>query len=319
MKKNLIAVAAAAAFIATGTMLPSCNKTNKMEKNPFLEPYTTEYEIPPFEEIEYEHYLPALEAGIAQKTQEIADIVANPEPATFDNTIMPLERSGEILEKVAMVFFALDESNSSDEMVEIAETFYPKYSQFSDEITMNDSLFQRIKTVYDNRESLDPDQKRAVEDYYKEFARNGALLSPEKKAELKEVNTELANLYLTFNKNLLNATNDFSIVVEDSARLAGLPESSIAVAADEAKNRGLEGKWVFTLHAPSRLPLLQYGDDRELRREMYEGYTTLASSGQYNNLPVINSILKARAHKAQLLGYKGFRFIHDRKCNGQEC
>ncbi len=280
--------------------------TSNTHKNPFLSAYTTPYEIPPFDSISYSDYLPALEAGIEQKKAQIDSIVSNPEPATFENTIMPLERSGEILYRVATVFFALDESNSSPEMVEIAETFYPKYSQFGDEMTMNDALFQRIKTVYDNREGLDPDQRRAVESYYKNFVRNGALLEADKKEELKAVNTDLANLYLTFNKNLLNATNAFEIVVEDSARLAGLPQSSIAQAADEAKSRGMEGKWVFTLHAPSRLPLLQFADDRDLRQQMYEGYTNLAFDGEYSNQPVINKILQARTRKAALLGFKDY-------------
>ena len=280
--------------------------TSNTHKNPFLSAYTTPYEIPPFDSISYSDYLPALEAGIEQKKAQIDSIVSNPEPATFENTIMPLERSGEILDRVATVFFALDESNSSPEMVEIAETFYPKYSQFGDEMTMNDALFQRIKTVYDNREGLDPDQRRAVESYYKNFVRNGALLEADKKEELKPVNTDLANLYLTFNKNLLNATNAFEIVVEDSARLAGLPQSSIAQAADEAKSRGMEGKWVFTLHAPSRLPLLQFADDRDLRQQMYEGYTNLAFDGEYSNQPVINKILQARTRKAALLGFKDY-------------
>ncbi len=280
--------------------------TSNTRQNPFLTAYTTPYEIPPFDSIAYTDYLPALDAGIEQKKAQIDSIVNNPEAATFENTIMPLERSGEILDRVAMVFFALDESNSSPEMVEIAETFYPKYSQFSDEMTMNDALFERIKTVYDNRESLESDQKRAVENYYKSFVRNGALLDAEKKEELKAVNTELANLYLTFNKNLLNATNAFEIVVEDSTRLSGLPQSSIAQAAEEANSRGMEGKWVFTLHAPSRLPLLQFADDRDLRQQMYQGYTTLAFEGENSNQPVINKILQARTRKAALLGFKDY-------------
>ncbi len=302
--KNSILIAAAALTLAS-----ACNSTNnnEMAENPFLAPYETPYEIPPFDEISYGHYLPALDSGIAQKKAQILEIVSNPDSATFENTIMPLEHSGEILDKVAYVFFALDESNSSPEMVEIAEKFYPAYSQFADEMTMNDSLFARIKTVYDNRESLDPDQKRAVEDYYKDFTRNGALLSPEKKEELKAVNTELAELYLTFNKNLLNATNAFEIVVNDSTELAGLPASSIAQAAEAAKERNLgDGNWVFTLHAPSRLPLLQYADNRELRRKMYEGYTTLATSGECNNLPIINKVLQARTKKAALLGFENY-------------
>lgn len=300
MKHCLIALCAAALMVG-------CNskKASEMHENPFMSAYDTPYEIPPFDKIEYDDYLPALKAGIEQKKAQIDSITANPEEATFDNTIMPLERSGEILDRVAYVFFALDESNSSDEMVKIAEEFYPTYSQFGDEMTMNDALFQRIKHVYDNREGLDPDKKLAVENYYKQFTRNGALLPADKKEELKTVNTELANLYLTFNKNLLAATNAFEIVVADSTRLAGLPQSSIDQAAEEAKNRGKEG-WVFTLHAPSRLPLLQFAQDRDLRKQMYEGYTTLASDGQYNNLPVINKILQARAKKAALLGFKNF-------------
>lgn len=299
MKHSIIS----AAVIGTAMAFSGCSGKHT---NPFLEAYSTPYEIPPFEQIQTSDYLPALEAGIAQKKAQIDSIVNNPEAPTFENTIMPLENSGEILTKVAMVFFALDESNSSPELVEVAEKFHPAYSQFNDEMMMNDKLFQRVKAVYDNREGLDEDQKLAVEDYYKDFTRNGALLNPEQKEELKNINTELTNLYLTFNKNLLNATNSFEIVVDDKAKLAGLPESSIAQAADEAKKRGKEGKWVFTLHAPSRLPLLQFADNRELRQQMYQGYTSLASEGQYDNKPVINKILQARAKKAQLLGFENF-------------
>lgn len=281
----------------------------EMHKNPFLESYTTKYEIPPFDQIEYGDYLPALEAGIEQKKAQIEEIVNNPDEPTFDNTIMALENSGEIFDKVTKVFFALDESNSSPEMVEISEKFYPAVTKFSDELTMNDKLFARIKHIYDNRDSigLAPDQKRAVEDYYKSFTLNGALLPADKKAELMDVNGKLSALYLKFNKNLLNATNSFEIVVSDSAELAGLPESSIHQAADAAKAKNLgPDKWVFTLHAPSRLPLLQFADNRDLREKMYKGYTTLASSGEYDNRPVISEILKLRARKAALLGFKDF-------------
>ncbi|MDE6311387.1 MAG: M3 family metallopeptidase [Muribaculaceae bacterium] len=303
MKKILIPLAAAALLMAGG----ACQKKDDMSNNPFLKAYETPYEIPPFDSIAYEHYLPALRAGIAQQQAEIDSIVANPAEPTFENTILALDNSGEVLNKVAYVFFALDESNSSDEMVAIAEEFYPLFQDATDRMTMNDALFSRIKAVYDKRDALDTDQRRLTEDYYKRFTRNGALLSAEDKEQLKALNAELSNLYLTFNKNLLNATNAFSITVTDSTRLAGLPASSVAQAAEAAAERGLpEGNWVFTLHAPSRLPLLQYASDRELRRQMYEGYTSLASSGEYNNLPVINKILQARAKKAKLLGFKDF-------------
>ncbi len=303
MKQRVLTIAAAGVLAVAAVA-----QTNSMHKNPFLEPYTTPYQIPPFESIEYGDYMPALRAGIEQKRQQIEAITSDPAEATFENTIMPLERSGEILDKVAAVFFALDESNSSPEMVAIAEEFYPAYSQFADEVAMNDALFRRVRHIHDNIGDIRRgDYRKAVEDYYKMFVRNGALLSPEGKDSLKAINTELTGLYLTFNKNLLNATNEFAIVVDNPDELSGLPAGSIAVAAEEAVARGLgEGHWVFTLHAPSRLPLLQYADSRELRRKMYQGYTSLALSGQYNNMPVINRILQARARKASLLGYENF-------------
>ncbi len=298
-----------ALFIASAALLgaTASGGAQTQPQNPFLQDYTTIYEIPPFEEIQYEHYIPALLAGIDRHNAEISAIVNNKGEATFDNTILPLEQSGKILEKVAMVFLALEESNSSPEMVKIAEQFYPIYSQHSDEVAMNPDLAKRITHVYENRAGLAPDKRRAVELSYKALARSGAFLDEDKKAELIEVNTELTNLYLLFNKNLLNATNAFSIVVDNKSRLAGLPDNVVAVAAEEAASRGLgDGKWVFTLHAPSRLPVLQYAADRQLRRQMYEGYTSLASAEPYNNLEVINKILKARARKAALLGYDNF-------------
>jgi len=274
--------------------------------NPFLTEYKTIYQIPPFEQIRYEHYLPALEAGIAEQNGNVYAITANRDAATFENTILALENSSPILDRVTSVFFNLTESNASPEFDEISATFIPRYSQHSDDVMMNDRLFTRVKSVYDNRENLDADQRRLVEDYYKQFTRNGALLSVADKDQLKEINTRLADLFLKFNKNLLDATNSFEIVVDDPAALSGLPQSSIDQAAEEAKARGKEGKYVFTLHAPSRLPLLQYADNRDLRRRMYEGYTSLASSGKYDNYPIISEILGLRARKAALLGFKDF-------------
>ncbi len=304
MKSKLLTFAVATCLGAT---MLSCSKD--MRQNPFLEEYTTVYEIPPFDKITNADYLPALEEGIKLQNAEIEAICNNPEAPTFENTILALDNSGAVLNKVLYVFFALSESNSSDELVKISEVLMPMYSQHSDQMSMNDKLFARVKQVYDNRESLGlaTDQLRLVEKYYKNFTRNGALLSPEQKDELMAVNTKLTSLFLKFNKNLLDATNSFSIVVEDSTRLAGLPANVISSAADEAKSRNLgEGKWVFTLHAPSRLPVLQYAADRELRRQMYEGYTSLATAEPYNNYPVIDSILQVRSQKAAILGFDNF-------------
>ena len=276
--------------------------------NPFLTPYDTPFQIPPFERIEIGDYLPALKEGIRQQKEEIEAIVNNPHKPTFDNTILAMEKSGELSSRVMSVFGSLSECMSSPEMESVAEEFFPLYSAANDEIMMNDKLFARVKTIYDNLDKLklDGPQRRAVEESYREFVRNGALLSPEKKEELKKLNNTLTELYLKFNKNLLNATNTFSIVINNKDELAGLPASTVALAADEAASRGLKGTWVFTLHAPSRLPVLQFADNRDLRRKMYQGYTTLASSGQYNNYPVIGEIVKTRAKKAKLLGYPDF-------------
>ncbi len=276
--------------------------------NPFLEPYNTPYNIPPFEKIQYGDYLPAMEQGIKEYKKDIDAIVNNPAKPDFNNTILAMEKSGELLNRVMTVFSALDETESCPEMVAISEKAYPMYSQCTDEVMMNAKLFQRVKSVYDRRNSLNltAPQKRAVELLYKRFTRSGALLSDVDKEKLKNINTELTDLYLKFNKNLLDDTNAFQLFVTDKSQLAGLPEANVAQAADAAKAAGKDGQWLFTLHAPSRLPLLQYADNRELRKKMYLGYINLASSGKNDNRPVINRILQARAQKAKLLGFKDF-------------
>lgn len=304
-KKLLTAVAAGVCLLATQNQAFAMNESHV---NPFLVPYDTPYEIPPFEKIAYSDYIPALEKGIAEQKKAVEAIIKNKKKPTFENTVLAFEKSGDLINRVMLVFSSLDECLSSPEMVEIAEKAYPMYSVHSDEMMMNDDLFKRFKNLYDNRDKLNltGPQRRAVEEYYKSFTRAGALLDAKKKAELSDINTRLTDLYLKFNKNLLNATNAYELVVDDAAKLAGLPASSIDQAADEAKARGLDGKWVFTLHAPSRLPLLQYADNRDLRRQMYQAYTSLASAGEYNNYPVINDILKTRAAKAALLGYPDY-------------
>lgn len=296
--------------IAASLVLPIASHaaTAATRTNPFLEPYNTPYNIPPFEKIQYGDYLPAIEQGIKEYKKEIDAIVSNPAKPDFNNTILAMEKSGLLLNRVMSVFSALDETESCPEMVAISEKAYPMYSQCNDEVMMNPGLFKRVKSVYDRRKSLNltAPQMRAVEQLYKNFTRNGALLSDSDKEKLKAINTNLTDLYLKFNKNLLDDTNAFQLFVTDRAKLAGLPEANIAQAADAAKAAGKEGQWLFTLHAPSRLPLLQYADNRDLRRQMYEGYINLASSGTNDNRPVINRILQERAQKAKLLGFKDF-------------
>ena len=304
MKK--LFTAAAGSLILAATLTTPTDMTAQTRQNPFMVPYDTPYEIPPFDKIQYEDYLPAIEKGIEIQRKEIGANANNPEKPTFENTILAMEKSGELLHRAMLVFGALDETDNNAQMQAISEKAYPMESAASDEISMNPKLFERVK--YHNRDKLGLDvaQKRAVELSYKSFTRNGALLSDAKKEELKAINNRLTDLYLKFNKNLLASTNSFEIVVDNEADLAGLPAGIIATVATEAANRGKAGKWVFTLHAPSRLPVLKYADNRALRQKMYEGYMNLASTGEYDNRPVIGDIIKARTKKAQILGYKDY-------------
>lgn len=309
MKKNHIVMAAMLALaagmpVAAKDSMPSMNR-----ENPLLTDYQTEFDIPPFEKIKVGDYMPALKAAIKAQQAEVDAIVSNPARPDFNNTIYALDKSGMLLNRVVMLFSGLDEALSTPELVEVAEQFYPQLQQWSDEMAMNPKLFARIKEVYDNRESmgLNTAQTRMVEQSYRDAVRSGALLDAESQNQLKAINGKLTDLYLQFNKNLLSATNEFVIEVTDEARLAGLPQGVIDAAAEAAAERNLpKGTYVFTLHGPSRLPVLQYAADRSLRRQMYEGYTSLASSGKYDNSAVINEIVKERTAKARLLGYPDF-------------
>ncbi|MDE6078911.1 MAG: M3 family metallopeptidase [Duncaniella sp.] len=298
-----------AAALTAAIGLTSCaGAGGASHTNPFLEAYDTPYEIPPFDKIEYSDYLPAIEQGIAEQKAEIDAIVKQRSTPDFENTILAMEKSGELLNRVMLVFASLDETDNNEQMQELSEKIYPMVSEASDEISMNPLLFDKVKYVYDRRDSLglDDAQRRAVEQTYKSFTRSGALLDDAQKEQLKAVNKRLTDLYLAFNKNLLAATNEFELVIDNEADLAGIPAPIVATAAEEAKARGKEGKWVFTLHAPSRLPVLKYADSRDVRRKMYEGYMNLASQAPYDNRPVINDILHARAEKAKLLGFKDY-------------
>ncbi len=291
---------------AAALSVVSCSKQER--KNPFMQAYDTPFQIPPFEEIEISDYMPAFEAGVAEARASIDSIVNNPEAPTFANTILAMDNLSPTLERVMSVLMSLTEADATDELTAVSDSILPMYSAFSDELMMNDGLFQRVKALYDRRDSLGlaHDEMRALEHTYRDFTLNGALLSDADKARLKEVNNRLSNLYIKFNKNLLNANNAFEIVVDNEADLAGIPASTVENAATEAKERGKEGKWVFTLHAPSRLPVLQYADNRDLREKMWKGYTGNAQSGDNNNLPVIEEIVKARAEKASIMGFKNF-------------
>lgn len=303
MKHKFLTAAAVALTMACATSTPM-----QARENPFLQPYTAKYEIPPFEQITTADFLPAVQAGITQQRANLEKIVNNPDAPTFENTIMPLENLSPILDRVSSVFFHYDSAMKTPEISEAAETIVPLLDDANNEVMLSEKLFERIKTLKEGlkKSKLTPVQKRVVEKYYRQFEEQGAALDPARKKELVRINSELSKLFMQFNKNLLKATNDFSILVYDKADLAGLPESAVANAAEAAKARGLEGLYVFTLHGPSRLPVMQYADNRGLREAMWKGYTSLASTGETSNVAVIDKIVKLRAEKAKVMGFKDF-------------
>lgn len=293
--------------------LASCTTTQKTDEpavaNPFLSEYTTPFQVPPFDKIQKAHYLPAFEAGIAEQVAEIETIVNNEETPTFENTILPYDKSGEILKRVSGVFFNMIECCSDDEMQNLANQILPMMSKHSDDIMMNPRLFERIDYVFQHRNEMDLDdqQIRVVEKYHNDFIRNGAGLNEEDQAELSQINEQLSTLSLQFGTNLLKENDNFKLVIDDPTDLAGLPQSSIDAAAEQAKSDGMEGKWVFTLSKPSLIPFLQYADNRALREKIYRGYFMRGNNGnEFDNNGLANEMIKLRVRKANLLGFDNY-------------
>ena len=296
MKKVLILGVMAMSLLA-------CNQTN-----PLLEQPNTPFGVPAFDKVKIEHYLPAFEEAIRQNKAEIDAIVNNEDAPTFENTIVALDRSGLLLDRVTGVFFNVLEADGNDEMNAIAEQVSPMLSDLSDGIILNDALFQRVKAVYDEREQLglNAEQMRLVTQTYKAFADNGANLPEDKKERLKEINQELSLLSLKFGNNVVAETNsdDVKRFITDEALLAGLPESAKAAAAEEAEAAGHPGEWLFTPKRTSFTPVLQYCENRELRKQLLMDYTTRGNHDNENdNKAVIIREMELRIERAKLFGY----------------
>ncbi|NPA36865.1 MAG: M3 family metallopeptidase [Chlorobi bacterium] len=284
-----------------------CTETKKEEQNPFFTEWNTPFGIPPFESIKPEHYIPAMEKGMEEQNKEIEAIVNNPEEPTWDNTLKALDYSGELLRKVLKVYYNQISANTNDELQKVQTEMSPKLSAHFDEISLNPKLFERIKYVYENQDKykLTDEEKYLLENHYKELVRNGANLSPEDKEKLKEINQKLSKLEVKFNQNLLAETNKYKIVIDDEKDLEGLPQSVIDAGAAEAKAAGLDGKWVYTVQRPSMYPFLTYSKNRELRKKLYNYYTTRANhDDEHDNKAIVAEIVALRADKAKLLGYK---------------
>ena len=281
------------------------NMTSCMNKNPFFGEYKTPHQTAPFNKIKIEHYEPALLEGIKRHQAEIDAIVNNTEAPTFENTIVALDFAGEMLGRVTSVFFNLNSAETSDEMQALAQKLSPVLTEHSNNVSLNEKLFSRIKYVYEtiNKDALSAEQKRLLQSTYDGFARSGANLNEEDKAKYRELTTELSQATLAFGQNMLKATNSFLLNVTDSTRLAGMPESALEAAAQTAKEKGQEG-WTFTLHAPSYSPLMMYCEDRALRQELYMAFNTQnVQNNENNNEELVKKIVNLRLSIAELLGY----------------
>ena len=291
-------------FIAA-VMLPlilSC----KME-NPLLTESKLPFGAPQFDKIRNEHYMPAFEQGIAEAKAEIDAIANNPEAPSFENTIEAMEYSGETLDRVSSIFYNLMEADVNEQMQQIAEEVAPMLNDYSMYVSLNEKLFERVKAVYEQRDSLalEKDQLKLLENTYRSFTRNGANLQGEDREKYSRISEELSLTTLAFQKNLLAATNAYVLNITDSTKLDGLPAYVVDAAAESAAEKGLEG-WAFTLDYPSYSPFMKYCNDRELRRQMYMAYGSRAVGGEYSNCENVSKIIDLRIQSAQLLGYRTY-------------
>ena len=277
------------------------------EQNPFFTRYNTPHQTIPFNLIRNEHYEPAMMEGMRKQDEEISHIIDNPEPPTFENTIEMLEKSGDLLDRVTTVFGNLMSADTNDEMEAIAEKMMPLLTEHGNNITLNDRLFQRIKSVYEQKDSLhlNKEQEMLLEKTYDGFIRNGANLSETDKGALRKLNTELSMLTLQFSQNHLKATHQYELPITRE-QLGGVPEHVIASYAQNAKERGKEG-FIVTLEAPSYMPFMKYVKDRDLRKELYMAYNTQCTHDDgFNNIDIVRKIVNCRLQIAQLLGFPTF-------------
>lgn len=294
------------ALLMTGITVRAQENSN----NPFFSDFTTTFGVPPFDKIDTSHYVPAFTRGIAEQQAEIDAIVNNPARPDFANTIAALDGSGALLSRVGSVFYALNSANTNATMQDIARRISPMTTNHSDNIMLNGKLFQRIKSVYENRlqSNLDEQQIRVTEKYYTDFVRNGANLNDADQEKLRKINQDLSELQLKFSENLLAETNtNFKLVVDNKDDLKGLPADAIMAAATAGEQFNMKGKWVFTLQKPSMLPFLQYAENRALREKLYRGYFMRGNNNDaFDNKESILGILNLRSEKAKLLGYKTY-------------
>lgn len=286
--------------------LPAQSQTTD---NPFFSEWKTPFQTPPFSEIKKEHFLLAYEEGIKQQNAEFEAIVSNSDKPTFENTITAIEKSGQLLTKVNKVFSSLSGTDNDDEMQKIAEESTSMLSKHFDDFYLNEKLFQRIKTLYDEKESLNltTEQNRLLENYYIDFVRGGANLNEEGKVKLRKINDELSQLILKFGDNVRKENNKFQLIVDKQEDLTGLPDASIQAAKEKAEKQDLQGKWLLTIDKPTLIPFLQFAEKRELREKMYKAYMNRGNNNDgLDNKKIFARIVILRIQKANLLGYNTY-------------
>ena len=295
-------------FLTAVVLTTGCKEEVKSD-NPFFNNYKTPFEVPPFEQIKAAHFMPAYIKGFAEQRTEIKAIIKNPKVPDFENTIKQLEYSGQLLTKVSRVFGALNSANTNDTLQKINKELAPLLSKNRDDINLNDSLFQRVKSVYENRDKfkLTEEEKKVLDDTYKNFVRSGAALTAEDKLKLRKINEELSLLSVQFGQNLLAETNGFQLVVDRKEDLTGLPDGAIAQAAATAKNMKMDGKWVFTIQYPIMEQFLKYSQKRDLRQKLFTAYFMKGDNdNDHDNKQIISRIAKLRLERSNLLGYKSY-------------
>ncbi len=291
-------------ILILGLISMSCS--NKVS-NPFLVEWNTPSHTPPFDKIKTEHYVPAFKEGIRLHNEEIKRITDNKDAPTFQNTIEALDYSGKILTRVRRVFTAMNQAMTNDEMGKISKEISTLRSSHKDDIYLNEKLFKRVKAVYDQKDKLglNREQQMLLDKYYKNFVRGGANLSAKDKETFRKLNKDISLLMLKFGENVLGEINKFEMVIDRKEDLAGLPQGVIDAAATTAKEKGYEGKWVFTIHKPSMIPFLQYAKNRKLREKIYYAYTHKGdNNNEFDNKKILAKIASLRLKKANLLGYK---------------
>jgi peptidyl-dipeptidase Dcp len=297
-------------LILSSLIMLGCKQQVPKSSNPFFSEFETPFNVPSFDKIDTSHYLPAYAQGIADQQAEIDAIVNNTDAATFENTIIPYDKSGKLLTTVGKVFNSLNSANTNPTMQAIAQKVSPLTTKHRDNILLNEKLFLRIKSVFEGlgTSNLSPDQKRVVEKYYSDFVRNGANLSEADKEKLREINQKISLYALKFIENHLAETNsNFKLIIEKKDDLAGLPQPVIDGAAETAKAMNLDGKWVFTLQKPSLIPFLQYAKNRDLREKIYKGYYMRGNNNdKFDNKENLLNIANLRAERSKLLGFKTY-------------